>query len=401
MDRQQFMKKLMILGASYSQIPLYEAAARLGIETVAVSTPGDWPGFSLAGEVSYTDISDPEAVLRAAQSHQISGIATCCLDAGIRSIGYVCESMGLKGLSMEAGKLCSDKYLMKEAFQRGGVNCARHICVHSREELENAMEALDFPVILKAVDLMGSRGLFRCDTKEEVRMHYADTMDATRKEYCLLEEFIEGRMLGCEAMISGGKLLYCLPNNIENYPGYVPTPIGHSVPYKKQDELGAEVKRQVLLAASALGMDNCPVNCDLMEKDGKIYVIEITGRAGGTCLPETVGIYYGIDYYEAIVRLAMDMQVEELFAGDPPRTASLSHILTSDKSGILKEIHNTNEPCADIIDLSFNVESGDEIRRYENGRDRLGQVILTGETLEKCEHRLDDVLAKINIEFIC
>ena len=394
------MKKLMILGASYSQIPLYKMAAKLGITTVAVSTPGDWPGFEIADEYSCTDISDPQAVLEAAREHQISGITTCCLDAGIRSIGYVCEHMGLKGLSEEAGKLCSDKYLMKEAFIKGGVNCARHICIHNKEELEEAVSILKFPVILKAVDQMGSRGLFRCDTKEDVFLHYADTMSATRKDYCLLEEFIEGKMLGCEAMLSDGKLLYCLPNNIENYPGYVPTPIGHSVPYKKQETLGEEVRKQVLLAVQALGMNNCPVNCDLMEKDGKIYVIEITGRAGGNCLPEMVGIYYGIDYYEAIVRLAMDMQAEQLFQADFRKIPNLSHILTSDRSGILKAIHNENEPSLDLVDFSFNVQPGDEIRRYENGRDRLGQVIIKGETLEECERRLKEVLSKFNIEFI-
>ena len=394
------MKKLMILGASYSQLPLYKAAADLGIATVAVSTPGDWPGFQLANECSYTDISDPEAVLEAAQKHKINGIATCCLDAGIRSVGYVCEHMGLKGLSAEAGKLCSDKYLMKEAFVRNGVNCARHICIRNREELETAVRTLKFPVILKAVDLMGSRGIFRCNTKEEVYSHYTDTMTATGKDYCLLEEFIEGEMLGCEAMICDGELLYCLPNNIENYPGFVPTPIGHSIPYRKQEILGEEVRRQVILALNALGMDNCPVNCDLMEKDGKIYVIEITGRAGGNCLPEIAGLYYGINYYEAIVRLAMDMDVKNLFAGKSLRSAVLSHIFTSDKDGILKQIHNENNPQPDLADLSFNVSPGDEIRHYENGRDRLGQVILTGKNLQGCENRLAEVLSKISIEFI-
>ena len=37
----------MILGASYSQLPLYEAARKLGAATVAASTPGDWPGFAV------------------------------------------------------------------------------------------------------------------------------------------------------------------------------------------------------------------------------------------------------------------------------------------------------------------------------------------------------------------
>ena len=110
------MKKLMILGASYSQLPLYEAAKRLGVSTVAASTPGDWPGFATADESSYTDISDCEAVLEAARKLQVNGIATCCLDTGVRALGYACEQMGLVGLSARAGELSSDKYKMKEAF---------------------------------------------------------------------------------------------------------------------------------------------------------------------------------------------------------------------------------------------------------------------------------------------
>lgn len=224
-------------------------------------------------------------------------------------------------------------------------------------------------------------------------------MEATRKDYCLVEEFIEGQVLGCEAMIRDGKLLYCLPNNIEAFQSYVPTPIGHSVPYRKQEELGAEVRHQVELAIKAVGLDNCPVNCDLIEKDGKIYVIEITGRAGGTCLPEMVSIYYGINYYEAIVRLALGMDVEEMFRGKTSGVANLSRTLLSEKDGVVKAIHNENEPAEDIVDLSFNIAPGEEVHHYTNGRDRLGQVILQGGSLESCEKRLQEILSKINIEF--
>lgn len=389
----------MILGASYSQLPLYEAARQLGVSTVAASTPGDWPGFAVADESVYADITSPEAILKAAQEKEINGIATCCLDAGVRALGYTCEQMGLIGPSAKSADISNDKFKMKEAFMAGGVRCARHICIHSLEELEEALEKLEFPVVLKAVDLMGSRGIFRCNTREETFFYYNKTMEATRKDYCLVEEFIEGQVLGCEAMIQNGRLLYCLPNNIEAFQSYVPTPIGHSVPYKKQNELGREVEDQVKLAIRAIGLDNCPVNCDLIEKNGKIYVIEITGRAGGTCLPEMVSIYYGINYYEAIVRLALGMDVQEMFRGKIPGTANLSRTLLSDKDGIVKAIHNANKPAADIVDLSFNIVPGDEVHHYTNGRDRLGQVILRGESLAACEKRLEEILSKINIEF--
>ena len=389
----------MILGASYSQLPLYEAARQLGISTVAASTPGDWLGFSVADESVYADITSPEAILKAAQEKEIDGIATCCLDAGVRALGYTCEQMGLIGPSAKSADISNDKFKMKEAFMAGGVRCARHICIHSLEELEEALEKLEFQVVLKAVDLMGSRGIFRCNTREETFFYYNKTMEATRKDYCLVEEFIEGQVLGCEAMIQNGRLLYCLPNNIEAFQSYVPTPIGHSVPYKKQNELGKEVEHQVKLAIRATGLDNCPVNCDLIEKNGKIYVIEITGRAGGTCLPEMVSIYYGINYYEAIVRLALGMDVQEMFRDKISGTANLSRTLLSDKDGIVKAIHNANKPAADIVDLSFNIVPGDEVHHYTNGRDRLGQVILRGESLAACEKRLEEILSKINIEF--
>ena len=76
------MKKLMILGASYSQLPLYEAAERLGIKTIAASTPGDWPGFQAADESTYTDISDPGAVMEAARNFRRTVLLPAAVDTG-------------------------------------------------------------------------------------------------------------------------------------------------------------------------------------------------------------------------------------------------------------------------------------------------------------------------------
>lgn len=397
--REEFiMKKLMILGASYSQLPLIYAAKRMGIYTIAVSTPGNWPGLAAADEAVLADISDPQAVLTEAKKRQIDGITTCCLDTGVRAIGTVCDQMGLLGLSQKAAETVSDKYKMKEAFQRAGVQTARHICVHNEEELEAALKVLKFPVVVKAVDLMGSRGIFRCNTPQEAVKNYKMTMEATKKRYCVVEEFIEGILFGAEAMIKNKKLVYCMIDNTESYMSTVPTPIGHSVPFDGPDEWKLQAKEQVRAAIDAVGLDDCPVNCDLIYKDGKVYVIEITGRAGATCLPELIGIYYGIDYYEAIVRLAMDMEIESLFA-DPSGYAGISHTLMSEREGVVRRVCDRNPPSEDIVDLSFNIEEGELVHAYRNGRDRLGQVILKESSLHQCRERLSEVLAKIEIEF--
>ena len=394
------MKKLMILGASTSQLPLIYAAKKSGIYTIAASTPGDWPGFEAADAFTYTDISDEEAVLAEAKRMEIDGIVTCCMDTGVRAIGRVCETMGLSGPSKIAAKTTTDKYKMKEAFQKNGVSCARHICVKNEMQLLEAMEELAFPIVIKAVDLMGSRGIFRCDTKQEALKNYKKSMEATQKEYCLVEEFVEGTLFGAEAMIQNGKMVFCMLDNTESYPGYVPTPVGHSVPFEQEKNLGNQAREQVAKAVRAVGLDNCAVNCDLIYKEGMVYVIEITARAGATCLPEITGLYYGINYYEAIVKLALGMDVAPMFHRQAPQICSIARSLTSSRDGVVKSIANHNLPDVHIVDISLYLKPGDFVCRYTNGRDRLGQIIIKGDTLPDCRRRLDEVLAKINIEFV-
>ena len=59
------MKNILVLGAGRGQVGLYKAAREMGHLSVAVSIPGDYPGFALADEIDYTDITDAEAVLEA------------------------------------------------------------------------------------------------------------------------------------------------------------------------------------------------------------------------------------------------------------------------------------------------------------------------------------------------
>lgn len=47
------MKKILILGAGIYQVPLIKAAKRLGIYSIVVSIPGNYPGFALADKVYY------------------------------------------------------------------------------------------------------------------------------------------------------------------------------------------------------------------------------------------------------------------------------------------------------------------------------------------------------------
>lgn len=387
----------MILGAIYAQVPLIEAAKRLGYHTIVTSIPGDYPGFSIADTCCYANITDPDEVLEAAEKYQIDGIVTCGMDTGVVAMGRVCDALGLPGISEKTARTASNKFLSKNAFAEGGVRCAKYRQVRNTEELRGALEDLELPVVVKAVDLMGSRGICRCDTKEAAEAAFEAVMEQTRQDYCLVEEFIDGKLFGADGMFSGGRLIHLLPFGTEACcNGDVATPVGHWAPLETVDH--EEVRQIAEAAGKALGFADGPFNCDLMEKDGKVWLIEVNARAGATCIPEIVSNYYGCSYYEILCRQAVGEPVEDYFniEGRKP-TATIAHLLGADMDGVLQEIINENLPSEDIQELTIDAKKGDLVRRYKNGRDRLGQVIVTGADIKACRRRYEEVMGKIRL----
>ena len=393
------MKKLMILGASAPQVQLIKAAKGLGYKTVVCSIPGNYPGFAAADETAYADISDPKAVLAAAREFHVDGIATCCLDTGVRALGYACEKLGLVGLSERAAVCSADKWSMKNAFMAAGVNTARFRKVTDRDSLARALEELTLPVILKAVDLQGSKGIYICPTAEDAFGNFGKVMAATRQDHCIAEEYIVGTELGAQAFVYRGEVLFVLPHGDNTYMSGTAVPIGHYVPIDAPAAVIAAAEEQVRLAIAAIGLDNCAVNVDLIEKDGKVYVIELTGRAGATCLPELVSIYYGLNYYEMIAAMAAGDDPQALFdRRQDGHVANASRMLLSEKSGTVKRITDNVVRDGSVYDLSVIVKPGDRVEKFTNAKDRLGQIIVQGPTAEDCFRRIEQIQSQFVIE---
>ena len=394
------MKKLMILGATQTQVPLIRAAKKLGYYTIVAGVKGNYPGIAEADEPCFVDIRDPKAVLAEARRLEIDGIATCCMDMPVRALGYTAEQMGLVGLTEHAALLSNQKLAMKEAFVVGGVKSPLFRKVSNEEELRRAWEELPHPVILKAVDLQASRGIYVCNSPAELEEAYRGAMALTRESFCIVEQFVKGIDIGAQAFVYNGEIVFILPHNDEVYTGSANKPIGHSSPLQAPPEMMDEVKHQCELAIRAIGLNNCAVNIDLIRADdGQIYMIELTGRAGATCLPELVSLYYGVDYYSMIAEMAMGVDPRIRFNARPgTETPNASRFLMAPKNGVVRSIR-CDAAGDDIALLEVYAKPGDEVHVFEDGKDRIGQVVVTGETLEHCFARLDEISDALQIEY--
>lgn len=396
MDR----KKLLVLGASYSQIPLFQAAKRLGIETFAVTVPGPYQGIAYADHVVYADITKPEEVYEAVRDLGAGAVTTCCMDVGTRTLGFLCSELGLPGPGMRAAGAARDKSLQKKIYQENGIPTAEYAVVSDEAQLEAAMEQIGFPLMIKAVDLMGSRGVFRADHPDEARGFFRESMKETQKPYCIVERFLQGVMFGVEGMIGpDGNLVFFLPLGNDLHDGNPPFPQGHYVPWERSGQLSGRIREMVQKTARALDFRSCAFDMDCMFADDECYVIEATPRCGATGIADTVSLYYGIDYFEAMVRCAFGEDVSGMFQAQETGkiVPNASWLISAPSDGVIASIQIPEKLPEGVTDLTFNVKPGDSVRRMRNGRDRIGQLIVKGSGPDECHETIRRVLDGIQI----
>ncbi|MBR0400306.1 MAG: ATP-grasp domain-containing protein [Mogibacterium sp.] len=401
------MKKILILGAGIYQVPLIKAAKKIGLYTIVSSIPGNYPGFKYADKVYYVNTTDEEAVLELAKKENIDAVITAGTDVAVPAMARVCDELGLPGLSYEAAMNSSDKFYMKTQYEKYGVRTARFRKVNYDDaDYLGRVSDFEYPMIVKAVDSSGSRGITRVDSAEEFPEAIARAKASSRADYYLIEEFIEGDdEFGAQGFVVDGELQFVLPHG--DYLLHLDTgvPYGHYAPYELPDDIMKDLFEQTELCVKAMGIDNCPLNCDFLIKDGKVYVLEIAGRGGGANLMDLTAIFFGIDYHEMIVRCALGEKVSFDTGGDRRNPASYKGtandcmMLRSDKDGRIVRLENNNDPeDPDILDIVFDYEVGDEVRKFRVSPDRLGHVITKGRTLAEAQAKNEEARSRIVLE---
>lgn len=390
-------RKLMIMGAGIYQVPLIKKAKEMGLETLVVSIPGNYPGIPLADKFYAVDTRDKETILKIAADEKISGICTSGTDVAVKTIGYVNEELNLSGISYTAACNVTDKAAMKAVFKEHNVSTAAFEKVYSKEEAMDAADKIGYPVIVKAVDSSGSRGIQKASNEKELILAYAGSMAVTKKDYVLVEEYIVADEIGVDGYVGENEIEIILPHTKFTYSvDGVTIPSGHAFPYIADKKQIAEIEKQIMLATKAVGLKNCPFNADVFVRDGKVWIIEIGGRTGATCIPELISIYKGYDWYEKIIRAALGENLDFTSEKEIPCMAKL---LFSEKDGVIQSIDQSiiEELIQMGMEIHLDYKEGEHIDAVHNGTDRIGHLIKSETTEEQIDNYVKQVMNAIEI----
>jgi len=383
-------KKVMILGAGVYQVPLIEKSKSRGYQTIVVSPFGDYPGIPIADCFINLDITKSEEIYEYAKSLEIDAILTTGSDVGVPTIGYVCEKLNLPGISHDAALTCSNKILMKERLLSSGVRTARFESITSKDELVSSLKNFDFPVVVKAPNLSGSRGISIVHTVEDAIVAYDESVTISKNKRVLVEEYLDGEELGAEAIVINGQEPIVVVHDRVNYSAKTAIPVGHSLPSTCSIEVRDRIESLMKGAIDSIGISNTVCNADIMVVDSQPYIIEIGGRMGATCIPENIGTYFDVNMYDVILDISLGRKA--FINPTPSGSPNISMLLFSEVSGVIKEIKAPNSDGNNVVELKVDREPGDFVNKFQVGPDRLGHVVVRGDSLDNAKSNLNELL---------
>lgn len=399
------MKKVMILGAGRGQIPLMDLCHKYGAYVIAVSPKGNYPGFNFCDEALYEDVKNKEAVLAKAQELSIDAIISDQLDQAVPTVAYVAEKMGLPGITYETALKFTNKYKMRQAAQKLGINVPESRVLTCFDDAVNFIQhnILTFPLIMKPVDGAASNGVFKVNSLDEIKEHFEYTQDFSKTRQVILEKFIYGKEYVVEAYTHN----FVVTNLMVGHRDYFDIP-GTFIPAATvfQDALHAssEIEKQLMAVnkkiVNGYGLRFGITHGEFLveEKTGKIYLVEIAARGGGVSISsEIIPAATGVNANELLVKDALNIYEDEIEI----RKGAAAYFCYLLPKGVVTKIDGCDKiknipgvSRAFLDDVAIGMQLGPIKDKYS----RKGPVIVQGKSKDACYQVIDKVKSSLQIE---
>ena len=389
-------KRLLILNGSHSEITLIEAAHKLGYHVITSGNNPDLVGHAHADEYIAADYSDKEAILDLVRNNGIDRIVSCANDFGVISAAYVAEQMGWPGHdTYENALLLHHKDLFKSYIQGLGIRTPTSTVLNSKDEALEYARSAEYPIIVKAVDLTGGKGINRANCFEEAVDAIEDAYARTRSSSVVIEPYVIGTQQSIDTFVRDGKVIASVSNDcympINPYLIQSETLPARGIEHI-QDELHGIIERICADRSLVDGM----FTLQYIVCDGKPYIIEMMRRCLGNQFLTVAGAVTGFPWEEALVRAETGMDLSGLAFSKPRSPFAGHHGIMGDHNGKiagyeidpeLKEhlfqVIDIIPPGGDIVDymservayIYYAYESRSEIDRIAPMLNSLARVI--------------------------
>lgn len=376
---------VLIFGCGVLQRSLIGKARAMGLRTVGIDPCADAAARDAVDVFEVVGGQDFEATLSAARRHAVSAIVTAATDKPLEMMARVASVLSLPFFSVETARCATDKWLMKQRFQSGGVPCAHGHLLSCAEDAAD----LQFPIIIKPRDNSGSRGVRLCRRMEDVRQAFAEALDFSRLEQVLAEEVIKGQEYSMEGLHFDGRSEVLQFTEKQTTPFPYNVELAHRQPARLSAEQQHCLCELLTRIAKSMGYAHCASHTEFKINEKGIFIIESSPRTGGDYIvSDLTPLSTGVDMETQLLRVALG-EKPELFSGRRERASGVCffHFPEGRLIGVDPDFDAMAREEG-VTHWNFQLKAGDALPFLTNSMERYGEYILSAESREELDERM-------------
>jgi len=312
-------------------------------------------------------------VFKSINAKQIFSVAS---DASILCQSIIQQKAGLLGSTPDFIQFFNNKNLYKKQLKNVLPSNAPNLmlCKNKQDVFHFFSNYKQDGIILKPKIGSGSKNV-----KHIIDVKSIDslTLQLNLNDY-ILEEFINGQEFGGDFICFNGKLLFYFPTLKKT--NQLNVPISHLVLMSNYNL--PKVMEFIQSVISALNLENGVFNVDIILKNKQWFLLDISPRIGGNCIPDVIALSTGINEWKFITEWLLTNNANNLyFKWNKP---SGVYILHSMKEGIIVEMVTKNHPFGKaIVSIYWKVKTTTNVQIFDEGSKHLGYVIYQAKTDEE------------------
>ncbi len=199
------------------------------------------------------------------------------------------EHLQIEGISNSYALRFRDKLRMRNLASQKGIPCPEFSGLFNPADINEFIENVPAPWIVKPRTEVSAFGIKKCETKEQAwdALTILDNRNTWRdhpSQY-LIERFIEGKVYHVDSVVNEGKVVAA---GVSEY-GTPPMKVSHQggvfttsiVPYNSKDRKELEKLNKSLLKAFEYEKGVAHAEFLKSDADGKFYLLEVAARVGG------------------------------------------------------------------------------------------------------------------------
>ena len=393
------MKRVLLLlpTTGYRNQDFLAAAKTLGVEIVAAANychqlAPSW-GFA---PIMALHFDRPEqaadTVLR-----EIDGTLDAVLavdDSGIELAALLAERLGLPGNRAAAVRRVRDKLAFRRLLRERELLCPAFHHLPSGDDPRRLVPDLQFPVVVKARRLSGSRGVIRADDAEAlaravnwVRAIQSRADRDAEQLGLILEDFIPGREFALEGSLDRGQLttlaLFDKPDPLDG-PCFEETL--YVTPSRLPEAVRARIHEEVARACRAAGLATGPVHAEVRVNERGIWLLEVAARSIGGLCGRVLTHSLGMSLEEMILRQAIAAPLAAAGVGG----AAGVMMIPIPRRGIFHGLEGLADAqsVGGVTGVSITAEPGQIVAPPPDGASYLGFIFVRAATPAEAENAL-------------